>query len=145
MKTIFIPLLFTVFCHGLIAQHKTQPQADLSAKSASGSEYAALGSKNNVAGHAAGVNETEVEVSSDVSIFFTPGTARMNVIYSDKDNTSIALSISNAQGERIYYETTKTSEGVYETIVDLSARPPGAYVAELVAGDRIYREILKLE
>ena len=93
---------------------------------------------------------TQLEVSTnDNSTILTltpnPATSVVNLRYAGSSESPLSISIVDASGRKVFEQNVPKNDGVYESPLDLSKLPRGAYVLSVNQGEAVHSAKLLLQ
>lgn len=88
---------------------------------------------------------TNNNLAFDKIVFFpNPNNGIINLNFVTKEKGKMELVIFDANGSKIYMEEQDNFSGVYDSAIDISAQPAGAYYLQIVVGAKTYsKKIIK--
>lgn len=80
-----------------------------------------------------------------LKIFPNPTTGQINIVYKGKTKAELKLRITTIIGQVILEENYGQFKGELTKMIDMSKKPKGIYLLEIISGDETIREKLLLE
>ncbi len=83
---------------------------------------------------------TGEDKSTDIglTVFPSPASAKLNVVFTAKAANNLSLSLVNSVGQTVYQSKQNLPQGNYSKVIDVSSLQPGVYIVKVLLGNRVY-------